>query len=241
MASKYRKKFAMPEGFYQILEDYSREVLRDQPRDIVEYSYLYFKALEEVSIIAFNFCFQFHLISSPWIIWNILISNEKNSNALTFHIGNFRSIWLWTKGWQPPTSKNLQRRIKSIRIRLWTWTGATRWKWVEWVVLWRWRAKSIRWRTGKWERASNAVIDGVWWWRGRWRVVIAIRGWRGESDSSWASWGIHEITAAVDGGEWIWIGNGRRRRRRGRVWRWIIKWRKWVLTLFITPVNIFKI
>jgi len=49
MASKYRKKFTMPEGFYQVLEDYSREVLRDQPRDIIEFSYLYFKALEEVS------------------------------------------------------------------------------------------------------------------------------------------------------------------------------------------------
>ena len=54
MASKYRKKFAMPEGFYSILEDYSREVLRDQPRDIIEYSYLYFKAMEEVSL---NFSF----------------------------------------------------------------------------------------------------------------------------------------------------------------------------------------
>ncbi len=50
MASKYRKKFEMPEGFYQILEDYTREVLRDQPLDIVEYSYLYFKHLDEVSI-----------------------------------------------------------------------------------------------------------------------------------------------------------------------------------------------
>lgn len=49
MASKYRKKFSLPEGFYQVLEDYSREVLRDQPRDIIEFSYLYFKALEEVS------------------------------------------------------------------------------------------------------------------------------------------------------------------------------------------------
>ena len=49
MASKYRKKFALPEGFYSILEDYSREVLRDQPRDILEFSYLYFKHLEEVS------------------------------------------------------------------------------------------------------------------------------------------------------------------------------------------------
>jgi hypothetical protein len=49
MASKYRKKFALPDGFYEILEDYSREVLRDQPKDILEFSYLYFKHLEEVS------------------------------------------------------------------------------------------------------------------------------------------------------------------------------------------------
>ena len=49
MASKYRKKFDLPEGFYDVLENYSREVLRDQPLDIIEFSYLYFKALEEVS------------------------------------------------------------------------------------------------------------------------------------------------------------------------------------------------
>ena len=49
MASKYRKKFELPENFYEILENYSREVLRDQPLDIIEFSYLYFKALEEVS------------------------------------------------------------------------------------------------------------------------------------------------------------------------------------------------
>lgn len=49
MASKYRKKFSLPEEFYPILEAYSREVLRDQPLDIIEYSYLYFKHLEEVS------------------------------------------------------------------------------------------------------------------------------------------------------------------------------------------------
>ena len=47
MTSKYRKKQALPENFYPLLEDYSREVLRDQPMDIVEYSYLYFKAVEE--------------------------------------------------------------------------------------------------------------------------------------------------------------------------------------------------
>ena len=51
MASKYRKKYALPENFYNVLEDYSREVLRDQPQDILEFSYLYFKALEEVSLL----------------------------------------------------------------------------------------------------------------------------------------------------------------------------------------------
>ena len=54
MASKYRKKFELPEGFYEILEGYSREVLRDQPLDIIEFSYLYFKALEEVSFSKIN-------------------------------------------------------------------------------------------------------------------------------------------------------------------------------------------
>lgn len=49
MASKYRKKFTMPPGFYKMLEDYAKEVVRDQPRDILEFSYLYFKHLEEVS------------------------------------------------------------------------------------------------------------------------------------------------------------------------------------------------
>ena len=49
MASKYRQKYQLPEGFYNVIEDYSREVLRDQPQDILEFSYLYFKAIEEVS------------------------------------------------------------------------------------------------------------------------------------------------------------------------------------------------
>ena len=48
MASKYRKKYSLPEGFYPILENYTREVLRDQPLDIIEFSYFYFKHLDEV-------------------------------------------------------------------------------------------------------------------------------------------------------------------------------------------------
>ena len=51
MASKYRRKFELPEGFYKVLEDYTREVLRDQPQDILEYSYLYFKHVDEVIVL----------------------------------------------------------------------------------------------------------------------------------------------------------------------------------------------
>ena len=61
MASKYRKKYTMPEGFYKILEDYSREVIRDQPKDIVEFSYLYFKHLEEV-FISYQFLLYIYII-----------------------------------------------------------------------------------------------------------------------------------------------------------------------------------
>ena len=55
MTSKYRKKFALPENFHNLLEDYCREVLRDQPQDIVEYSFLYFKAMEEGTLDTFNY------------------------------------------------------------------------------------------------------------------------------------------------------------------------------------------
>lgn len=55
MASKYRKKFSLPENFYPVLEEYSREVLRDQPVDIIEFSYLYFKALEEGTMEQFDY------------------------------------------------------------------------------------------------------------------------------------------------------------------------------------------
>ena len=55
MTSKYRKKQSLPDNFYPLVEDYCREILRDQPQDIVEYSYLYFKAIEEGTIDQFNY------------------------------------------------------------------------------------------------------------------------------------------------------------------------------------------
>ena len=46
MASKYLQKFPVPKDFQNILHDFAREILRDQPQDLIEYSFLYFNALE---------------------------------------------------------------------------------------------------------------------------------------------------------------------------------------------------
>lgn len=47
MASKYLQKFPIPGAFPDMLHDFAREVLRDQPEDIYEYGAAYFKAMEE--------------------------------------------------------------------------------------------------------------------------------------------------------------------------------------------------
>mmetsp|Transcript_34417 Transcript_34417/g.60333 ORF Transcript_34417/g.60333 Transcript_34417/m.60333 type:complete len:176 (-) Transcript_34417:30-557(-) len=43
MASKYLQKFPIPEGFPEILHDLSREILREQPRDIIAFCAKYFR------------------------------------------------------------------------------------------------------------------------------------------------------------------------------------------------------
>ena len=50
MASKYIQKFPIPGSFPDILHDFVREVLRDQPENIYEYGAAYFTALDNVSI-----------------------------------------------------------------------------------------------------------------------------------------------------------------------------------------------
>ncbi len=47
MASKYIQKYPIPEGFPEILHDLDKEILRNQPDDILEFSALYFKCLQE--------------------------------------------------------------------------------------------------------------------------------------------------------------------------------------------------
>ena len=49
MASKYIQKFPIPGSFPDILHDFVREVLRDQPENIYEYGAAYFTAMDEVS------------------------------------------------------------------------------------------------------------------------------------------------------------------------------------------------
>ena len=49
MASKYLQKYPVPENFPDLLHDFAREVLRDQPANIYHYGYEYFKSIENVS------------------------------------------------------------------------------------------------------------------------------------------------------------------------------------------------
>lgn len=88
MASRYRKKFSLPDDFMEILECYSREVLRDQPIDIIEFSYLYFKALEEVSQPGIR----------PHASLPKHFSLTEKLIPLFFTLGNHWSIWLSKEG-----------------------------------------------------------------------------------------------------------------------------------------------
>lgn len=54
MASKYLQKYPVPAGFQQILADFTREVLRDQPTNIIEYAAKYFEMLEKGDKFEFN-------------------------------------------------------------------------------------------------------------------------------------------------------------------------------------------
>eukprot|EP00352_Strombidinopsis_acuminata_P003406 CAMPEP_0176401320 /NCGR_PEP_ID=MMETSP0126-20121128/48332_1 /TAXON_ID=141414 ORGANISM="Strombidinopsis acuminatum, Strain SPMC142" /NCGR_SAMPLE_ID=MMETSP0126 /ASSEMBLY_ACC=CAM_ASM_000229 /LENGTH=82 /DNA_ID=CAMNT_0017778163 /DNA_START=12 /DNA_END=260 /DNA_ORIENTATION=- len=47
MASKYLQKYPVPPTFPEVLHDFAREVLRDQPKNIYDFGYEYFKAIEE--------------------------------------------------------------------------------------------------------------------------------------------------------------------------------------------------
>ena len=54
MASKYIQKFPIPNNFPEILHDLSKEILRNQPEDIIEFSALYFKCLQEGKLLDYH-------------------------------------------------------------------------------------------------------------------------------------------------------------------------------------------
>jgi hypothetical protein len=54
MASKYIQKFPIPDGFPEIIHDLSKEILRNQPEDIVEFCALYFKCLQEGIVLDYS-------------------------------------------------------------------------------------------------------------------------------------------------------------------------------------------
>lgn len=47
MASSYIQKYPIPQDFPTILKNFTREILRDQPANVIEYSAKYFEALEK--------------------------------------------------------------------------------------------------------------------------------------------------------------------------------------------------
>ena len=47
MASKYLQNFPVPHGFQEVLADFTQEVLREQPANIIEFAAIYFEGLEK--------------------------------------------------------------------------------------------------------------------------------------------------------------------------------------------------
>jgi hypothetical protein len=51
MASKYIQMFPIPEGFPEILNDLAKEVIRNQPEDIIEFAAMYFTCLQQGTVL----------------------------------------------------------------------------------------------------------------------------------------------------------------------------------------------
>lgn len=51
MASKYIQMFPIPEGFPEILNDLAKEVIRNQPEDIIDFAAMYFTCLQQGTIL----------------------------------------------------------------------------------------------------------------------------------------------------------------------------------------------
>src|SRR5690349_1421705 len=51
MASKYIQQFPVPENFPQLLNDLVKEIIRNQPAEIIEFSAMYFKCMQEGKVL----------------------------------------------------------------------------------------------------------------------------------------------------------------------------------------------
>lgn len=59
------QKFPIPNGFPEILHDFAREILRDQPEDIIEYSAKYFEALRDGKEFVFDSKYNYKVEGKP--------------------------------------------------------------------------------------------------------------------------------------------------------------------------------
>ena len=82
MASKYIQKFPIPGSFPDILHDFVREVLRDQPENIYDYGAAYFAALDDVSLSVLYTRARFNLSSHR--LW--LASRGVSDSAASLHV-----------------------------------------------------------------------------------------------------------------------------------------------------------
>ena len=55
MSSKYIKKYTIPPGFQDLLSEFTKEILRNQPEDIVDFGVEYFKCLQQGLILDYAY------------------------------------------------------------------------------------------------------------------------------------------------------------------------------------------
>ena len=55
MSSKYIKKYTIPPGFQDLLSEFTKEILRNQPEDIFDFGVEYFKCLQQGLILDYAY------------------------------------------------------------------------------------------------------------------------------------------------------------------------------------------
>jgi hypothetical protein len=87
MASKYLQKYPVPSGFKEILADFTREVLRNQPPNIIEYGAKYFEMMEKGEKFEYNSKFNVSKEDKKYE----LTYNPKSADEMTKRAANISS------------------------------------------------------------------------------------------------------------------------------------------------------